>query len=108
MDRGKERLYEMQAEVLKAVAHPIRLAVADALRDGEMCVCDIAEAVGAERSNVSRHLSVMVGAGILESRKDGVRALYRLRTPCVLNFFSCVGRVLRERVQAEAEALEGL
>ncbi len=108
MEQSEARLYEMQAEVLKALAHPIRLAIADALRAGEMCVCDIAEEVGAERSNVSRHLGVMVGAGVLESRKDGVRALYRLRTPCVLNFFSCVGRVLRERVRAEAEALEGL
>jgi ArsR family transcriptional regulator len=96
----------MQADVLKALAHPLRLAIADYLRDGEQCVCDIAEHVDAERSNVSRHLSVMLNAGVLDRRKDGLRAMYRLQTPCVLNLFSCVTRVLEERLEVEQGALE--
>ncbi|MFO7958220.1 MAG: metalloregulator ArsR/SmtB family transcription factor [Candidatus Brocadiia bacterium] len=108
MDPERRKLYELQAEVLKALAHPLRLAIADYLRGGEQCVCDIAEQVGAERSNVSRHLSRMLDAGVLESRKEGVQVFYSLRTPCVLNFFSCVTNVLRERLEADAEALEWL
>ncbi len=108
MDAQERKLYEMQAEVLKALAHPLRLAIADYLRGGEQCVCGIAEHVGAERSNVSRHLGLMQDAGVLESRKDGVLVFYSLRTPCVLNFFSCVGNVLRERLEAETEVLDRL
>ncbi len=108
MDDERRKLYQMQAEVMKALGHPIRLAVVDLLADGELCVCDIAEALGAGRSNVSRHLAVMVGAGILSCRKDGLRMLYRLRAECVLNFFSCVRNVLRERVEADSAALEKL
>ena len=65
MENGKHLLFEKQAEIAKAVAHPLRIAIVDFLKDGEKCVCDIAEHIGSERSNVSRHLSVMVKAGIL-------------------------------------------
>ena len=108
MDAADFEVYELKAEVLKALAHPIRLAVAEFLRDGEQCVCDIAEHVGAERSNVSRHLSLMVNAGVLESRKDGLRVLYSLRTPCVLNFLSCATDVLREQIEQRRDLLARL
>ena len=108
MDAAEFEVYELKAEVLKALAHPIRLAVADFLRDGEQCVCDIAEHVGAERSNVSRHLSLMVNAGVLESRKDGLRVLYSLRTPCVLSFLSCATDVVREQLEQRRDLLARL
>ena len=63
MDRERWRLYELQAEVIQAAGHPIRLAILEFLQDGERCVCDIAAAVGAGRSNVSRHLAVLLKAG---------------------------------------------
>ena len=71
-------LFEKQAEVFKALSQGYRVAIIDFLRDGEQCVCDIAEHIGAERSNVSRHLSVMVSAGVLSYRKDGLKVLYSL------------------------------
>jgi len=108
MDARTKKLYEMKAEVFAALGHPIRLAVVDFLRDGEQCVCDIAAHVGAERSNVSRHLAVMLRAGVLEHRKDGLRMLYRLRTPCVVEFMGCVTRVLREQMAANNAALQRL
>ena len=76
----KQLLFEKQAEIAKAVSHPFRVAILDFLKDGEQCVCDIAEHVGAERSNVSRHLSVMVGAGVLGCRKEGLKIIYKLKT----------------------------
>jgi ArsR family transcriptional regulator len=97
MDDETRRLYKLKAEVIAAAGDPIRLAVIDFLRDGEQCVCDIAEQVGANRSNVSRHLAVLLKAGIVSQRKDGLRMMYSLRTPCVLRFAECVEGVLRER-----------
>lgn len=105
MDDQTQRLYEMKAEIIKAVAHPIRLAIIDRLRKGEECVCNLAEQVGAERSNVSRHLALMVKAGVLTSRKEGLMVFYRLRTPCITDFFSCVERVLRQNLREDAAAL---
>jgi len=92
--------------VIQAIAHPIRLAIVDYLADGEQCVCDIAVHVEAQRSNVSRHLAVMLKAGVVDCRKDGLRVLYSLRTPCVAGFLSCVSNVLRERVRSQNELLQ--
>ena len=108
MHQEIRRLYELKAEILRAAAHPIRLAIIEFLQKGEQCVCDIAEHVGAKRSNVSRHLSVMLQAGILEHRKDGLRMMYALKTPCILNFLSCVSDVLRDRLEADKVLLQRL
>jgi len=105
MKSETRRFYEMKAEVIQAIAHPIRLAIVDYLADGEQCVCDIAEHVEAQRSNVSRHLAVMLRAGVLDCRKDGLRVLYSLRTPCISGFLTCVTSVLREQVRSQNELL---
>ena len=69
---------------------------------------DIAEHVGAQRSNVSRHLSVMVKAGVLDSRKDGLKVMYSLRTACMVDFLTCVEQVLKERIGKEVTLLKSL
>lgn len=107
-DLKKQPLFEKQAEIAKAIAHPLRIAIIDFLKDGEQCVCDIAEHIGSERSNVSRHLAVMVKAGVLEYRKEGLKVIYKLKTPCVLRFFSCISKVLKQQVKENELLLKAL
>ncbi len=83
-----------RARIIKAMGHPSRLAMLHALADGEMCVCDLRDLVGADLSTVSKHLSVMKRAGLVEDRKEGLRVNYRLRVPCILDFMNCVEAVL--------------
>ena len=97
--------FRAAAKVMKAVADPVRLAILFDLQAGEQCVFEIARAVGAERSNVSRHLSVLTGAGVLSSRKEGLMVFYTLRTPCILNIFTCVRGVLEEGVRQQQDAI---
>jgi len=87
--------YKAQARVLKALAHPSRLLIVEELSRGERCVCELAELVGAEMPTVSRHLALLREAGIVDDEKRGVQVFYRLRTPCVMNFFQCVAAVDR-------------
>ncbi|MCD6393420.1 MAG: winged helix-turn-helix transcriptional regulator [Planctomycetes bacterium] len=108
MDTKKQLLFDRQAEVVKAVGHPLRIAIVDFLKDGEQCVCDIAEHIGSERSNVSRHLSVMVRAGVLTCRKEGLKVLYKLKTPCILEFISCITGVLRQQAKENERLLNTL
>lgn len=108
VSKKKWLLYARQSEIVKAVAHPVRMAILDFLKHGEQCVCDIAEYVQRERSNVSKHLSVMVGAGVLESRKEGLKVIYKLKTPCVLEFFSCISRVIEQQVRESQQLLEAI
>lgn len=97
--------YELQARVIAALAHPIRVAIADLLKDGEVCVCAIAERIGVERSNTSRHLALMLKAGVLKTRKDGLQVFYSLRTPCVLNFLNCATRTIQQNIKEQTQAL---
>ena len=92
--RTKSKIqYEARARVIKAMAHPSRLLIIDELSRRERCVCDLTELVGADTSTVSKHLSVLKNAGIVEDDKRGAQVFYRLVTPCVMNFFRCVASV---------------
>jgi DNA-binding transcriptional ArsR family regulator len=108
MDSEAKKRFRLMAQVISAAGHEIRLAILDYLKDGEQCVCDIAEHVEANRPNVSRHLSVLLSAGLVEQRKDGLKMMYSLRTPCILNITQCVVGVLRDRAEANREILQSL
>jgi len=51
---------------------------------------------------------VMVNAGVLESRKEGLKVIYALKTPCILEFFSCVTGVLRQQAKENQRLLKAL
>lgn len=108
LTKKKRLLFARQAEIVKALAHPIRIAILDFLEDGPQCVCDIAKHVGSERSNVSRHLSVMVSAGILDNYKDGLNVIYKLKRPCILEFFSCIKRCIMEQAKDDQVLLKSI
>jgi len=86
--------YQAKARIIKALAHPTRLFIVDQLSHGKRCVCELTALVGDDISTVSRHLSVLRNAGVVSDRKHGQQVFYRLRCPCVLNFFSCVDEVM--------------
>lgn len=98
-------LCRRQAEVLKAMAHPIRVAILHMLEDGERCVCEITPGLPCDRTNVSKHLAIMTRAGILRSRKDGLQVFYSLRTSCVASFLSCATKTLKSNAAEDAKAL---
>jgi len=108
LSREKQLLFERQAEIVKAMAHPLRIAILDFLRDGERCVRDIAGYLGSERSNVSRHLSVMVKAGVLEYRKEGLKVIYKLRTLCILKTLCCITNALKQQIEDNKKILDAI
>ena len=105
VDKNRQLLFEKQAEIARAIAHPIRVAILDFLKDGDQCVCDIADFIGSERSNVSRHLAVMVNAGLLEYRKEGLKVIYKLKCKCITDFFACTLKVVKQQVKENEKLL---
>jgi len=105
MHEKKKRQLEARAQIMKALAHPTRLFVVDELSKGERCVCDLTDMIGADISTVSKHLSVLKQAGIVADEKRGVQVWYRLRVPCILNFFGCVEDVLKANVALARQAV---
>ncbi|MEW5875017.1 MAG: metalloregulator ArsR/SmtB family transcription factor [Candidatus Zixiibacteriota bacterium] len=102
--RSRNR-YAARARVIKAMAHPSRLLILDELKKRERCVCDLTEIVGADTSTVSKHLSILRNAGLVEDERRGVMVFYRLRVPCIMDFFGCVENVLRRVAKDNAAVL---
>ena len=105
MQPGRKAVYEARARIIKALSHPARLVVVDELKAGPKCVREIRAKVGSDMSTVSKHLSVLKNAGIVEDEKRGVQVYYRLRCPCVVDFFSCAEKVLRNTAARHAGLL---
>ncbi len=84
-----------RAEVLKAIAQPTRIAILETLRQGEECVCRICPAVGGNQPNVSKHLSVMKRAGILDSRQEGTMTFYWVKDTRVYEILDLVDQMIR-------------
>jgi rhodanese-related sulfurtransferase/DNA-binding MarR family transcriptional regulator len=74
----KMALYEQFARVGKALANPARLELLDLLAQGERSVEDLAAAARMKTSNTSAQLHTLTAAGLVASRRDGVRIYYRL------------------------------
>ncbi|HOD67722.1 MAG TPA: metalloregulator ArsR/SmtB family transcription factor [candidate division Zixibacteria bacterium] len=106
MDSATRQLFASRARVIKALAHPTRLFIVDELSRGERCVCALRDLVGADISTVSKHLAVLKAAGIVDDDKRGLQVWYRLRVPCILNFFGCVEEVLRTHRRGVASGHE--
>ncbi|MHC4957736.1 MAG: ArsR/SmtB family transcription factor [Planctomycetota bacterium] len=98
--------YEVRARVAKAMAHPSRLLMIDALSQGELCVGDLTELVGSDQSTVSKHLAVLRDVGLVDLRKEGTQAFYRLKVPCLEGFWGCIETVLSQRLEEQRQAVE--
>jgi ArsR family transcriptional regulator len=78
------------AEVLKAVAHPLRLQIVEALQDGERSVGEIMDTLGEKQAITSQQLNLMKDKGVLASRRDGAKVFYRIQNPNVIRVLNCV------------------
>jgi ArsR family transcriptional regulator len=94
MDAAIELRCRQKVLVLKALAHPSRLAIFETLAEGERCVCDLQKLVQSDLSTVSKHLALMKRAGVVTDRREGARIFYRLRIPCLLRFTDCIETVV--------------
>lgn len=106
MDAKGKALYEARARVIKALAHPARLRMVDELKTGPRCVREIQVVVGSDMSTVSKHLLVLKNAGIVQDEKRGLQVYYRLRCPCVVDFFECAEKVLTANAREHARLVD--
>ncbi len=90
------RRLEKRAALLKALAHPVRLLLVEALRRGERCVCELHDLAGGDFSTVSKHLKLLRRAGVLESEKRGLQVYYQLASRAPLRLLACVDQAARK------------
>ncbi|MBN2578974.1 MAG: helix-turn-helix transcriptional regulator [Pirellulales bacterium] len=106
MDARTRARYEARAKIVKAMAHPSRLLILDELaRRNERCVCELTELIGADMSTVSKHLSLLKNAGLVDVEKRGTQIWYRLRCTCITDFFRCVESVIKRNAAEQQRIL---
>ena len=105
MRPGSEQLLERIADRLKAMADPTRLRILHALQAGELCVTDILADVGGSQANVSKHLSVLRRAGLVEYRREGINVYYHIEDPAVFAICSTVCDSLERQVNTEKDEI---
>jgi ArsR family transcriptional regulator len=97
MDRTvAAELHELHARVCKAIADPKRLLIINELRDGELSVGDLCEALELSQSNVSQHLAILRERGVVSSRREGTSVIYALRGRKVLQAVDLLREFLAE------------
>ncbi len=77
-------LREYKASVFQALAHPTRIAILEALRDGEVSAGAIQERLGVEQANLSQHLAILRSRQVVTTRKEGNQVFYSLRNRVIL------------------------
>ena len=86
--------FHVIAQIAKALAHPARVQILRMLmEEGELCGCEFAPALSLDPSVVSRYLAVLARAGLVTSRREGVRVMWRLTSPDIIGLLDTIESV---------------
>jgi DNA-binding transcriptional ArsR family regulator len=100
-------LAELIAARLRVIGDATRIRVLDLLRDGELSVTEITERLGTSQQNASKHLGILLAAGILARRKHGNSSLYSIADPGVFALCEQVCGGLAQQLDELAAVVEG-
>ena len=100
-------LVELIAQRFRCLAEPMRIALLDRLRDGEATVTELTQATGASQQNVSKHLGVLLSAGIVSRSKRGTSSLYAIADAGVYELCELVCGSIRRQVDDLDLILQG-
>jgi ArsR family transcriptional regulator len=85
-------LRRFKAEIFQALAHPTRIAIVEALRNGEMSAGQIIDQLGLEQANASQHFAVLRSKQVVVNRKEGNQVFYSLRDPVLIEVLEVLKR----------------
>jgi ArsR family transcriptional regulator len=100
MDQRSETVYELHAQILKALAQPRRLMMLDYLHSGERSVGELAELLGLPQSNVSQHLAALRSQAIVATRREGNTVFYSLVDPRIVQACDIFHEFLADRMKS--------
>ncbi|HOT47123.1 MAG TPA: metalloregulator ArsR/SmtB family transcription factor [Spirochaetota bacterium] len=108
MDKKVWLICEERAKIIKALSHPARIFMVEELQKGERCVNELQEMIGYDMSTISKHLSILKNAGIVDDRREGTSSYYYLRVPCILNFFGCIHEVMQSNARQSNDIMKSI
>ncbi|PIQ81573.1 MAG: transcriptional regulator [Candidatus Omnitrophica bacterium CG11_big_fil_rev_8_21_14_0_20_64_10] len=100
-----DMVYKIKADFLKALSHPVRLKIIEALKHGERSVGSLVKELGVEQSSLSRHLLALRDAGILQSRQERTTVYYSIRDHDVFQVLRPIAVLLRKKFKESERVL---
>jgi DNA-binding transcriptional ArsR family regulator len=98
-----QEVVQQVAEYFSILSEPMRLRILNLLREGEKCVQELVEATATSQANVSKHLKVMLQAGILSRRSEGTSAYYKVEDELIFQLCNLVCDRLATRIEQQAQ-----
>jgi DNA-binding transcriptional ArsR family regulator len=98
-EAAMRRIFEMQCEICKARGHPVRLAIVDRLNGEDTSAAALINEPGTSKANLSKHVTLLVHAGIVEARREGRQISYRLTDPEIHKACSIMRSILYRRLK---------
>jgi len=95
----QKKIFEMQCEICKALAHPLRMAIVNCFGDKELAAADLIDNLGISKANLSKNIALLIRGGIVESRRDGRQIVYRLTDPAIQEACSIMSSVIYRRLK---------
>ncbi|MEQ8956747.1 MAG: metalloregulator ArsR/SmtB family transcription factor [Coleofasciculus sp. C2-GNP5-27] len=97
-----QEVVQQVSEYFSILSEPMRLRLLNLLREGEKCVQELVEATETSQANVSKHLKVMLQAGILSRRTEGTSAYYKVEDELIFDLCNLVCDRLATRIEQQA------
>ncbi len=101
-----EALRQFKSEIFQALANPTRIAIVEALRDGEMSAGKLIEQLGIEQANASQHLSILRARQIVVNRKVGNQVFYSIRDPALIEVLDILRRYFYSQLSQTVTMLD--
>ena len=106
--REARQIFQMQCEICKAMAHALRLEIVERLCRREMSAADLLKALETSKAGLSKHMAILVQAGIVAQRKEGRQAYYSLAHPQIHRACSIMRSILYRRLRKGQRLLSAL
>ena len=102
----RQQLSEFKADFFKALAHPLRISILDALRDGELTVNEISQRFDVEQANASQQLAVLRNRNIVVTRKEGANVYYSVSDKSIFKLLDAAKEIFNHQLVGVRSMLE--
>lgn len=102
----RQQLSDFKAEFFKALAHPLRISILDALRDGELTVNEVSQRFDVEQANASQQLAVLRNRNIVIARKEGSNVYYSVSDKTIFKLLDAAKEIFNNHLVGIRSMLE--
>jgi DNA-binding transcriptional ArsR family regulator len=103
---NNQTIFEIQAELCRAMGTPLRIELMHLLRDGPLSVNDIASAANNSQTTISRNLTTLRNAGIVDAHREGTRIFYHIANPKLMSVCDLMREVLTEQFGKDSKLMD--